>query len=159
MRVFSHDGESQVLQSVTEVRLVHGGEARRFKVLRKRRSNKFYILSLEGVVDRDGAQELNGSEVEIDPEMLPELSEEEFYHHELVGLPVEDGQGEGIGILEEVLDTGGHDTLVVRDRDKGFEYMVPFVASMVEVDEDRGAVVLTLPQGLLEATEEPIGGL
>jgi len=157
VRVFPHDGGSETLLAVDEVRVRRRGGARLFKVLRRRRASKFFILCLDGVVDRDGAQELNGADVEVDQSMLPELRGEEFYHHQLIGLPVEDDGGQSIGVLEEVLDTGGHDTLVVRDHGAGVEFMVPFVESMVEVDQARGAVVLTLPQGLLEATEEPIG--
>ena len=159
MRVFPFDADSQTLFEVDQVRVTGGpGQAGRLFVLRGlRRAHKYIILAFEGVDDRDVAQSFTGAEIEVDPSVLPALPDDEYYHCDLVGLSVEDDKGDKLGVLEEILDTGGHDTLVVRDRDAGLEVMIPFIEGMVEVDEEKGVLVVTPPPGLLEATREPIG--
>jgi ribosomal 30S subunit maturation factor RimM len=61
-------------------------------------------------------------------------------------------------VLEEILDTGAHGVLIVRDRDAGVEVSLPFVEGMVEVQAESRCLVVDPPEGLIEATREPIGG-
>ena len=157
LRVFPFASGSQTLLEVREVQISSRSGQKHFTLRRCRRAKDFLILALEGVDDRQRAQGLTGAQVLVDVSDLPQLDEGEFYHRELIGFSVEDDEGVSLGVLEEILDTGGHDTLVVRDRDAGFEFMIPFVEDMVEVDEGQEKLVVTPPQGLIEATREKIG--
>lgn len=107
-------------------------------------------MRLEGVEDRDAAEALRGMRVMTELSALPELPEGEFYWHQLVGCRVESEAGLGIGIVQEIWETGAHDVLVVVD-ERGVRRLVPTAAALLKsIDlSDRRIVVADLP-GLLD---------
>ncbi len=110
------------------------------------------IVAFDGVDDRDDAEELRGTLLEIDSADLKPLTDpEEFYDHDLIGLAVVTVQGDHVGLVADVLHHG-QDLLVVDaagDRTGG-EILIPFVAALVpEVDVAGGRLVVDPPEGLL----------
>ena len=113
------------------------------------------LLSVAGVHDRTGAEDLRGAvlSAEVDDGDIPE-DPEEFYDHQLRGLGVVAvGTSEVIGVVDDVVHLPGQDLLSVK-RDGGREVLVPFVAEIVtDIDVDAGRVVVDLPAGLLNLDE------
>ncbi len=158
MRVWPFAPASETLFEAKDVMVgAEGGQARRYEIhsCRKGPGGKNLLLSLKGLSSRDEAQALVGALVQVRPDQLAEIDEDEdaFYHKDLLGLPVEGPEGP-LGVLEEIIDNGGHDVLVVRDREANLEVLLPFVEEMVEVAE--GRLIASPPEGLLEATRTPI---
>lgn len=115
-----------------------GGGWRPYRVLEGRPHNKFLLAELEGVGDRDAAQQLRGLEVAVARDELPEPDEDEFYWDDLIGLAVVNVSGVSLGRVEGLLETGAHDVLqVVGDRER----LIPFTAPIVlEVDLAAGCI-------------------
>jgi 16S rRNA processing protein RimM len=109
------------------------------------------LLTIEGVVDRGGAEALRDTLLVVDTEDLPALDDpDEFYDHELVGLRAELSDGTELGVVEDVLHTPADELIAVR-RTSGEELLVPFVGAMVPtVDLPGGRIVIEPPEGLLE---------
>lgn len=108
------------------------------------------VVEFEGVTNRNAAEALRGSELEldVDPAQLPE-GDEEYYDRQLVGLTVI-VDGEPVGEVTEVIHLPGQDLLTVRLH-SGSEHLVPFVASICpQVNLPEGFVVLDPPVGLLD---------
>ncbi|MFI7638183.1 ribosome maturation factor RimM [Nonomuraea sp. NPDC049400] len=107
------------------------------------------LLSLEGVDDRDAAEELRGTMLVIDSsDVAPSDDPDEFHDHELIGLAVETASGEPVGEVTDVLHHG-QDLLVVR-RSGAEEALIPFVKALVpEIDLEAGRLVVDPPEGLL----------
>lgn len=162
VRAWPFDASSQTLFEVSEVLVAPEGappgSGRLLEVRRCRPSGRALSLKLSELSDRDHAAALNGHIVSVRQGVLPQLDEDEFYHHELIGAQVQTTHGERLGVLEEILDTGAHGVLVVRDREAGVEVTLPFVEGMVEVQVEARRLVVDPPEGLIEATREPIGG-
>lgn len=83
---------------------------------------KRYIAHLRGVDDRDRALDYCHREIYVDKSLLPELGEDEFYHHQLQGLRIYSlGRSEQekfperllLGAVTSVMETGANDVLVV----------------------------------------------
>ena len=107
-------------------------------------------LRLEGVSRREDVQPLIGLLVTASPDLLPELPEGEFYWYELVGCRVESAQGEDVGIVREIWETGAHDVLLVEDPD-GVRRLVPTAEALLEkIDLDARQIVVADVPGLLE---------
>ncbi|MDE3012316.1 MAG: ribosome maturation factor RimM [Pseudomonadota bacterium] len=86
------------------------------------------VAKLVGVEDRDQAFALRGREVAIPREALPPAEDGEFYWADLVGLEVVNVQGEVLGNVEDLLETGANDVLVVQgDRQR----LLPYVDAVV----------------------------
>ncbi|MEU6784276.1 ribosome maturation factor RimM [Nonomuraea angiospora] len=109
----------------------------------------FLLLTLEGVTDRDVAEELRGTMLVIDSaEVAPLDDPDEFHDHQLIGLTVETAAGEPVGEITDVLHHG-QDLLVVR-RVGADEVLIPFVKALVpEIDLEGGRLVVDPPEGLL----------
>ena len=109
------------------------------------------LLTFEGVTDRTAAEGLRGVLLvaDVDPDERP-VDPDEFYDHQLEGLPVLTVDGQPVGELAEVLHLPGQDVLAVRTAD-GREVLVPFVREIVpDVDLDGRRIVIDPPPGLLD---------
>jgi 16S rRNA processing protein RimM len=111
------------------------------------------LVAFEGYRDRDAAQALRDTLLQIDSADLEPLSDpEEFYDHDLIGLRVVTIVGEEVGTVADVLHHG-QDLLVVDGTGarSGAEIMIPFVADLVpEVNLAAGRLVIDPPPGLLD---------
>lgn len=88
-----------------------------------------FHAKFSGVNDRDAAFALRGATVCVNRDDFPEPEEDEFYWVDLIGLTVTNLQGEKLGLVKELMQTGANDVIVVRD-DK-IERLIPFVAQYI----------------------------
>ena len=114
------------------------------------------LVAFEGCQDRDAAETLRDTLLEIDSaDLLPLGDPEEFYDHDLIGLHVVTVGGEAVGTVADVLHHG-QDLLVVEGTGgrSGAELMIPFVGALVpEVDVAGGKLVIDPPPGLIDPDE------
>lgn len=111
--------------------------------------NERIVLKFAGHDSVEEAERLRDLEICVDERDVVELDEGEFFDWQLEGLRVETVEGRKLGIVREVMRTGGTELLVVED--DGREYLIPFVEAIcVEVDIDNQIVRVDLPEGLLE---------
>lgn len=101
---------------------------------------KGVVVRFEGIADRTAAEGLKGMYVGAPREALPEIAKDEFYWADLVGLEVINQAGEVLGRVAELMRSGAHEVLDVRDA-SGQRRLLPFVAAVVrEVDLDGGRI-------------------
>lgn len=107
------------------------------------------ILTLKGVATRDAADELRGAEVYIKAADAAPLAEDEYFLHELVGLEALTVEGQPIGTVREVLETGAGEVLVIA-RPGQPDALVPMVRDFVaRLDLPARQVVIAPIEGLL----------
>lgn len=107
------------------------------------------LVTFEEVTDREGAEEIAGSDLVVPAEEARELEEGEFWDHEIEGCTVRTVDGDDVGTVTEVLHAPANDVLVV-DRPEG-EALVPLVRAVVrEMDVRAGVVVIDPIPGLLD---------
>jgi 16S rRNA processing protein RimM len=87
---------------------------------------KGVVMGIANVTDRDQVQPLIGAELAIRKAQLEPADEDEFYWADLIGLSVENLDGEVLGTVDHLLETGANDVLVVK-ADKQSERLIPFV--------------------------------
>ena len=79
---------------------------------------------------------------------LPPLPKGQHYQHELIGMSVVDENGNPLGVLEEIVETGANDVYVVRD-DLGKDLLLPNIPSVVlDLDFARRIIKVHLLEGL-----------
>jgi 16S rRNA processing protein RimM len=99
-----------------------------------RMHGKGLIVRFAGFEDRSAAENLAGLYVGAPREALPKTAENEFYWADLIGLVVVNQAGEALGRVAELVRTGAHEVLDVRDA-AGSQHLLPFVSAVVkEVD-------------------------
>lgn len=105
------------------------------------------ILSVEGIEDRDSAEALRGWIVQVPASEAWKLPRGRFYWHQIVGLRVVTTEGEEIGTVAEILETGANDVYVVKS--DGRERLIPAIKQVVKkIAPERGEMVVELLPGL-----------
>ena len=105
------------------------------------------ILRFKGFRDRRQAQQLTGLWLWVPRSEVPAAQEGEYFHYQLIGLKVRTVDGEDLGELAEILETGSNDVYVVAGGDG--EILVPALSRVVrEIDIAGGLMVVDLPEGL-----------
>ncbi len=95
----------------------------------KHRSNGGLIAKLKNIDDRTAAQFLIGKEIAIDKTELEELGDGEYYWSQLIGLEVINLKSEKLGEVIEIIETGAHDVLLVKN--ELTEQLIPYDKSIV----------------------------
>jgi len=119
-----------------------------YRIVRSsRRPPRQVYLDLHGLGTVEAARALVGQPITVPPEAVPQLPDGEYFHFQLVGLRVLTQEGEDLGLLSEILETGSNDVYVVRG--PGGEVLVPALADVImDVKLDQGIMVVSLPEGL-----------
>ena len=104
----------------------------------------------DGYHNRNAAETLNGTLIEIEEDDLPELAPDKYYVHQLIGLQVMTTAGDHLGSLEDVLRTGANDVYLVKRR-KAKDILIPAIADViVRVDLEAGEMLIEPLPGLLD---------
>ena len=111
------------------------------------------VAQLMGVSGRDAAEALKGATVQISRSHFPVLSDDEYYWLDLIGLEVENLQGEHLGVVANLMDNGAHPILrvqvpeVIEQEKSPRELLIPFVDQFVKT-VDQTAKKITVDWGL-----------
>ena len=113
-----------------------------------RASGKQLVVKLRGIDDRDAAERLRGSDMEIPESELPPAPEGMYYEFELIGLSAVTPAGDELGTVSEILATGANDVYVIATED-GNQVLVPAIRDVVlRVDTEAGQMVVDPPREL-----------
>jgi 16S rRNA processing protein RimM len=82
------------------------------------------IARFAEITDRNAAEALRGTELTVPRSSLPPLGEGEYYHVDLIGLPVLTDAGASIGVVAAVENFGAGDILEIEQPD-GRRFMTP----------------------------------
>ena len=124
-----------------------GEERISFTIASVRTHNKGFLLSFEGINDRDEVGLLRNHYVYANIADLPPLPEGEYYDYQLIGLTViEEETGETLGELKEIIKTGANDVYLVTS-ESGTEILLPVIPDVIlDIDlAERQMSVYLLP--------------
>jgi len=120
--------------------------ARQFEVTHVREAKDHLVATLKGIATREDAERLNGIELYIAREKLPETDEDEYYHADLIGLAAVTTANEPLGRVVAIHNFGAGDIIEVAPP-TGATMLLPFTDAVVPtVDLAVGRVVIELPQ-------------
>ena len=112
-----------------------------------RRQHGRCVIKFRGIDGISEAEKYIGAEIRIPAGDLPEPEEGSYYTFDLKGCQVFAAGGDYIGIVTDVLDSGGNRILKV-DREKE-ETLIPFAESYLKsIDLDQRRIEVDLPEGL-----------
>ncbi|MDQ0456665.1 ribosome maturation factor RimM [Rhizobium paknamense] len=123
---------------------LHAADGRSFEILEIRENKTVVIVRFRGINDRNAAEALNGLELFIERDALPdeELDDDEFFYADLEGLDVVDGDGKSYGAVTAIFDFGAGDLLEVKGPGKR-PVLIPFSeAAVLEIDLEGGSILI-----------------
>jgi 16S rRNA processing protein RimM len=126
-----------------------GGDRSLLKITGARERGDVVVATAQELTDRNAAEALRGARIYVARSSFPTAGPDEFYWVDLIGLSVVNRQGERLGIVTDLLDTGAHSVLRVRPEGDaaGDERLIPFVAAYVD-DVDLAERRITVDWGL-----------
>ena len=117
-----------------------------FEIDAVRRAKGHLVARLRGIADRDAAERLTNVKLFVPRDRLPEIESDEFYHADLIGLRVEDEDGNEIGAVIAMHNFGAGDILEIQPLGGG-AMLLPFTEPVVpQVDLKAGRLIVVLPE-------------
>jgi len=119
------------------------------KILSRRGHQNGFLVAFEGIENPEMTVSLRNQYLYVSADDRPPLPEGEYYHHQLLGLKVVSDQGQEMGQLAGILETGANDVYIVRSEAKA-EILLPNISSVVlKIDLEKGEMHVHLIPGLL----------
>ena len=118
-----------------------------FAVQRSRLQGHFVLLKLEGIETREAAERWRNALVAVPSQERVRLPRGHYFWEDVIGLEVRAEDGERLGRVREILQTGANDVYVVDT--EGGELLVPAIKDVVkQIDPGRGEMVVRLLDGM-----------
>ena len=140
-RVQGFTGELDGLAAYPRWWLGHDPSYREYPVAEWRVHGGALVARLEGVSDRKEAEALWGLDIAIPRDQLPPAAENEFYWADLIGLEVVNLQGEPLGRVTDMIETGANDVMVVQGAER--QRLIPYLQDVIlQVSLKEGRVLV-----------------
>ncbi|MCC6709683.1 MAG: ribosome maturation factor RimM [Gammaproteobacteria bacterium] len=133
VKVFSHTRPRDNLVDYSPWYLLTDGEWRAYEVIEARRHHGGVIAHLAGIDDRDQAASLVRRDVAITREQLGPAGHGDYYWADLVGLKVINRDGQELGTVTGLMETGAHDVMRIEG---AREYLIPYVRDVYVLSVD-----------------------
>ena len=129
-------------EDLDEVFFVKDGEYSPIGVSLVRMDEDAVYLHFDGIDDRNLAETIRGNLLYVDREHAVELEEDENFIVDIIGLKGIDDEGNEYGKLVDVMQPGGNDVYVFRDRRR--EVLVPALkTAILKVDLEAGVMLMS----------------
>ena len=107
------------------------------------------LMSFDGYSTPEAIGQFRNQIVYVRADNLPSLPEGEYYQHQLMDLQVMNDEGNLLGEVVEILETGASDVLVIRP-ETGQDVLIPIVDEFVQdIDLVNGRIMVHLIPGML----------
>jgi 16S rRNA processing protein RimM len=143
----------QVLTDFPE-RLIPGSylyldqDVKPLKLVKSRQHREGLLMTFERFTTPEEVGQFRNQIVYVRTEDRPPLKDGEYYHHQLIGLNVTTCEGESLGTVIEILETGASDVLVVRQV-TGPDVLIPIVDAFIQqIDLAGGVITVQLIPGM-----------
>ena len=98
------------------------------------------LVFFENIQSRTDAENLKGAQIFLRRSDFPKPNQDEYYWIDLIGLAVVNREGQALGSVADLLDTGAHSVLrVIQPEESGadgktveHERLIPFVAAYID---------------------------
>ena len=120
------------------------------KIRSFRQHKNFDIISFEDHPSINDIEAYRDGILKVAMDNLGDLEENEFYYHEIIGLPVFETNGNELGKVKEILSPGANDVWVVQ-RQGQKDVLLPYIESVVlKVDVPGARIEVEIPEGLID---------
>ena len=120
---------------------------KRFDITGLKYQKNNIIVKFKQISSIEEAELLKNKTVYIDRDMLGELPEGVYYIADLIGLNVVTAEGEEIGTLIDIFNTGSNDIYEVKRVGKK-NLLLPHIDDVITVQIENERIVVKIPEGL-----------
>ncbi len=150
VKVFPTTDDAGRFRRLKDVLLDTGRELRPMEVEHVKFFKNMVIVKFKGLDSINDVEGFKGKDLLVTRENAVELGPDENFIADLIGLEVVTDEGERLGTLTDIMQTGANDVYVVKT-DAGKEVLLPAIRQCVlDVDLDAGRITVHVMDGLLD---------
>ena len=153
LKVFPTTSQPERFSLLKEVIVELRGRRDTYKIESVAYHKQFVLLKLSGINDMTEAEKYKRARLLIDEKYAIPLEEDEYYTRDLYDMEVYTEEGELLGIIDDVIETGANDVYSVRNmsEEKAKNLLIPAIKQcIVNVDVKNKKMVVRLLEGLRE---------
>jgi 16S rRNA processing protein RimM len=148
VKVFPTTDDPARFKDLKTVLLDTGKEKRELEITGVKFFKNLVILKFKGLDSMNDVENLRQAKLFVTRENAVELSENEYFIADLIGLKAVSDEGEALGEISDVLQTGANDVYVI-SREGTADLLVPAIKECIlNVDIASGEMKVHLLQGL-----------
>ncbi|MBO6163777.1 MAG: ribosome maturation factor RimM [Lachnospiraceae bacterium] len=147
IKVFPTTDDPKRFKKLKKVTLRAPKEERVLEIESVRFAKQMVLLKFKGIDNINDIEPLKGAGLFVPREEAIPLKKNEYFIADLIGLMVYTDEGEELGRLSEVIQTGANDVYAVQTAQG--ELLLPAIADCVqEVDVEAGTMTVHIMEGL-----------
>ena len=149
MRVFPTTQDPTRFEKLKEVTVEIRGKQEVFHVQKVAYQKNMILLTLKEINDINVAELYKNGRILIPDAVAIPLEEDEYYTRDLYGLKVVTDEGEELGELVKIYETGANDVYAVKKDSQAKELLIPAIKDCIlKVDIEAGVMTVHLLEGL-----------
>ena len=150
VKVFPMTDDVSRFKNMKELILDTGKEQIVLEVTSARPQKNLVILKFKGIDNINDVEKYRKKSLYVTRENAVKLKKDEYFIADLIGMKVSTDEGEELGTLSDVMQTGANDVYVISMTD-GEEVLVPAIRDCIrDVDVEQGQMCVHLLPGLLD---------
>lgn len=120
-----------------------------YKIEEVKYHKQMVLIKFEGINNPEDANLLRESYLMVDREKEKPLEEGTYYIVDLIGIEVYTDEGELLGTLKDIFNTGSNDIYEVKD-ELGKQILLPAISDVIkEIDMENRKIIVHLLKGLM----------
>ncbi len=152
VKVFPMTDDVRRFQKLKEIILDTGREKMTLEIEGVKYFKKFVILKFKGIDNINDIERYKGKALYVTRENAVKLGRDEYFIADLIDLEVYDEDGNYLGVLTNVIETGANDVYEVRFED-GREVLLPAIKQCIlDIDMENRKMKVHIMDGLLDYT-------
>lgn len=149
VKVYPTTDEPERFLELDYVLLDTGRELRKLEIKNVKFFKNLVILKFKGVDNINDIEKYKGRDLWIPREEGQELEEDEYYIADLLGMSVVLEDGQELGTLKDVMETGANDVYIIDSAEHG-EVLLPAIKECIlDVDLEKNVMTIHLMKGLI----------
>lgn len=151
MRVFPTTEDPTRFERLKEIIVEIRGKQETFHIQKIAYHKQFILLTVKEITDINVAELYKNGRILIPDAMAIPLEENEYYTRDLYGMRVVTEDGEELGELTQIFETGANDVYIVKKSPKEKELLLPAIKDCIrKVDVENNVMTVKLLEGLRE---------
>ena len=148
VKVFPTTDDPARFKKLKNVIVDNGKIQREMEICQVKFFKNMVILKFKDLDDMDEAQKLRQAKLFVTRDNAVELKENEYFIADLIGMEVVSDEGEELGIISDVLQTGANDVYVI-SKENARDILVPAIKDCIRnVDVEQNTMTVHLLPGL-----------
>ncbi len=154
VKVFPTTDDPARFKKLKKVILDNGKERRELEIAQVKFFKNLVILKFKGIDNINDVEKYRKAELFVSREHAVKLQKNEYFIADLIGIKVTSEEGEELGEISDVLQTGANDVYVIQNA-SGEEILLPAIKECVkEVSVEEGTMLVHLLPGLREMNQK-----